>query len=32
MEEDVPILTPAGMITLIGMLCIAGVGQDRKKR
>ena len=30
-EEDVPILTPAGMIALIGILCIAGRGRIAKK-
>ena len=30
-EEDVPILTPASMIALIGMLCIAGAGRIAKK-
>jgi PKD repeat protein len=29
--EDVPILTPAGMIALIGMLCIVGVGRIARK-
>ena len=31
-EEDVPIPTPAGMVALIGMLCIAGAGRITKKR
>jgi len=29
--EDVPILTPSGMVALIGMLCIAGTGRIAKK-
>jgi hypothetical protein len=31
MEVYVPILTPDGMIALIGMLCIAGAGRIAKK-
>ena len=31
LEEDVPILTPAGMVALIGMLCIVGAGRVAKK-
>ncbi|MCK4811593.1 MAG: hypothetical protein KAS74_04920 [Methanosarcinales archaeon] len=30
-EEDVPILTPAGMIAPIGMMRIAGAGRIAKK-
>jgi hypothetical protein len=31
MKEDVPILTPAGMIALISLLCIVGGGRITKK-
>jgi hypothetical protein len=30
--QEVPLITPAGMVALIGILCIIGVGRIAKKR